>query len=257
MSDVNTGLTEDQRRTKEQFVADLGFWPPELDALLKIDPEYLDRFRALAAYPRNEGILEPKVQAFIRLAMDCATTQLYADGTRRHVGEALDHGATVRELVEVMELASVLGFHSILDGTEVLLDVAGPADLDDEQQATAERLSEQWASYWAEEWDDIASLDPDYLAEFIEFSAYPWQGGVLPPRVKELVYIAVDVSTTHLYKTGLRFHVENALENTDLTPEEIMAVFELACAQGFNTVPETMPIILDEAGKRGLLPEEL
>jgi len=257
MSDTDAGLTDEQRRIKDRFVADLAFWAPELDALLQLDPEYLDRFRALAAYPREAGVLEPKVQAFVRLAMDCATTQLYDPGTRRHVGEAFDHGATVTELVEVMELASVLGFHSILDGTDVLLDVAGPADLDDDQQATAERLREQWANYWAEQWDDIAALDPDYLAEFIEFSAYPWQGGVLPPRVKELVYIAIDVSTTHLYETGLRFHVENALENTDLTAEEIMAVFELACPQGFNTVPETLPIILDEAEKRDALPEGL
>jgi len=251
-----SGLSERQRRVKEQFRSELGFWSEDLDAMLALDAEYLDRFRALQAYPRTEAVLEPKVQSLIGLAMECMTSQLFTPGIRRHAGDALDRGATVDELVETMELASVLGFHSLLDGTQVLLDVAGPPEVDREQRATTERLREKWAAYWAEEWYDIATFDPEYLERFIEFSAHPWQNGVLSARVRELIYIAIDVSTTHLYTSGLRFHVENALENTAVEPDEIMAVFQLACGQGFNTVQETLPILLDEAEKRDALPTE-
>lgn len=257
MIECDEELTDAQHRIKKAFMDDLGFWIPEFDALLHLDAEYLERFRALAMYPREADVLEPKIQAFVRLAMDCATTQLYGAGTRRHVGAALDHGATLRELVEVMELASGLGFHSVLDGTEILVEVAGAPDVTQEQRAKADRLREEWANYWDMEWNDIAAFDTNYLETVIEFNSHPWQDGVLSPRVKELVYIAIDVGTTHLYKTGLRFHVENALENTDVTPEDIFTVFEIGCAQGINTVSETLPIILDEAEKRDALHEGL
>jgi alkylhydroperoxidase/carboxymuconolactone decarboxylase family protein YurZ len=47
---------------------------------------------------------------------------LYEPGLRIHIRNALKHGATKEELMEVFELVSVLGMHSITMGVPVLIE---------------------------------------------------------------------------------------------------------------------------------------
>ena len=62
--------------------------------------------------------------------------------------------------------------------------------------------------YWSGFWEDLLALDPDFLEIYQKFSSLPWQRGHLEPKVKEFVYIAIDVATTHLYEPGLDPHSE-------------------------------------------------
>lgn len=64
--------------------------------------------------------------------------------------------------------------------------------------------------YWNELWDDTLRLGPDFFEAYLDFSSVPWRNGVLEPKVKELIYVAIDVSTTHLYDAGTRIHMPNA-----------------------------------------------
>ena len=45
------------------------------------------------------------------------------------------------------------------------------------------------------------------------------------PKVKELVYCAFDVASTHLWLPGLKLHIRNAL-GYGATPTEVMEVIE-------------------------------
>src|SRR5205809_6310886 len=85
--------------------------------------------------------------------------------------------------------------------------------------------------YWNPFWEGLLALDTDFFNAYLEFSGVPWRKGTLSPKEKELIYIAIDAATTHLYEPGLRQHIQNALRH-DGTSEEIMEVYELVSVPG-------------------------
>ena len=103
--------------------------------------------------------------------------------------------------------------------------------------------------YWSEKiWGSVLRLDEDFFEAYLNFSAVPWKKGVLSPKIKELIYIAIDASTTHLYEPGLRQHISNALKY-GATKEEIMEVFELVSVLGIHTCTMGVPILMEELKK--------
>lgn len=117
-------------------------------------------------------------------------------------------------------------------------------DLTARQQALKERFVEG-RGYWAPFWDGLLALDPDFFEAYIEFSTVPWKNGTLEPKVKELIYIAIDAATTHLYEPGLRIHLRNAFKH-GATKEEVMEVYELVSVLGLHTLTMGVPALLDE-----------
>ncbi len=99
--------------------------------------------------------------------------------------------------------------------------------------------------YWNALWDGLLSLDPDFFESYLGFSSVPWQRGPLEPKVKELIYTAIDASTTHLYEPGLRQHIRNAI-GYGATKEEIMEVFELTSVLGIHTCTLGVPVLMEE-----------
>ena len=102
--------------------------------------------------------------------------------------------------------------------------------------------------YWADLWDNVLLLSPDYFEAYAEFSSVPWKHGTLEPKVRELIYIAIDAATTHLYDPGTKIHMENALKQ-GATPAEIMEVLELTSVLGVHTISVGLPALLDELQK--------
>lgn len=99
--------------------------------------------------------------------------------------------------------------------------------------------------YWNTFWEGLLSLDPEFFEAYLNFSAVPWRKGVLEPKVKELIYTAIDASTTHLYEPGLRQHIRNAL-GYGATKEEIMEVLELTSVLGIHTCTLGVPVLMEE-----------
>ncbi len=119
-----------------------------------------------------------------------------------------------------------------------------------ERQQQLKAQFERERGYWSPLWDGMLRLDADYFEAYLNFSAVPWRKGPLEPKFKELIYIAIDSSTTHLYAPGLRIHIQNALKY-GATKEEIMEVFELTSVLGIHTCTEGVPVLLDELAKAG------
>lgn len=118
-------------------------------------------------------------------------------------------------------------------------------DLTPRQKEIKEKFTEL-RGYWREEsWGDLLRLDPDFFEAYMNYSSKPWIKGVLPPKIKELIYIAIDASCTHLHAVGLRVHIKNALKY-GATREEIMEVFELASVLGIHTLTLGVPILVEE-----------
>ena len=112
-----------------------------------------------------------------------------------------------------------------------------------------ERFIEE-RGYWNGVWDELLEADPGFFAAYLDFSAHPSRRGVLDPKVRELIYIAIDAATTHLYLPGLRVHVRNALGH-GATADEIMEVLQLTSVLGIHTITEGVPVLLDEVSKAG------
>jgi len=48
----------------------------------------------------------------IEIVINAATTHLYAHGVRRHIGNALEAGATMKAILETIQLSTVMDIHS-------------------------------------------------------------------------------------------------------------------------------------------------
>lgn len=113
--------------------------------------------------------------------------------------------------------------------------------------------------YWAGFWDNLLALDPDYFETYLGYSAIPWRHGVLDPKLKEFVYIAIDISTTHLYELGTRIHYQNAIRY-GATHQEIMEVIKVVSGLGVHTLTvgaDELVAALDRAGRFAEVPAGL
>jgi alkylhydroperoxidase/carboxymuconolactone decarboxylase family protein YurZ len=252
---MSTTIDPRRRELRDAFIEARGYWSPVWDGVLQLDPDFFASYLELSSVPWRSGPLEPKVKEFVYIAVDGAATHLYAPGLRQHIKQALVHGASAEEIMEVIELTSTLGIHAANIGVPILveeLEAAGHAvdrSLSDRQREIKAEF-EAKRGYWNAFWDDMLALDPEFFAAYTQFSSVPWVSGTLEPKVKELIYTAFDVSATHLYVSGLRQHIRNALAY-GATREEVMEVIELASVIGIHAANVGVPILLEELADAG------
>ncbi|NJO32855.1 MAG: carboxymuconolactone decarboxylase family protein [Rhodospirillales bacterium] len=247
-------LTPRQAALKEEFVKARGYWSPVWDDVLALDADFFEAYMQLSSVPWKSGPLSPKVKELIYVAIDASTTHLCNAGTRIHMQNALKHGATKQELMEVLQLTSTLGIHSCSVGVPILQEELREAGREHEMagkglDARQQKLKDAFIEargYWTPLWEKILSLSPDYFEAYLKFSWVPWQTGTLEPKVKELIYVAIDAATTKLHVPGIRVHVRNALKH-GATAEEIMEVFQIVSVLGIHTMTESVPILMQEA----------
>jgi len=246
-------LNDYQMKLKAEFIENRGYWFPFWQQVLEMNPEFFEAYCNFSSVPWKTGPLEPKVKEMIYIAMDIATTHLYLPGTRIHMANALKHGATKEELMEVLQIVSVLGIHSMTEGLPILIDElknAGKGDeldaieLDERALAHKQEFIDN-RGYWMPIWESLLKLSPDFFKAYLDLSSVPWRTGVLEPKVKELIYVAIDIATTHLFLSGTRIHMRNALKH-GATQEEIMEVIALVSICGMHSATEGVPILAEE-----------
>lgn len=113
-------LTQAEEALKTKFVAARGDWDERWDAILRLSPDYFEAALGFLHAPWTSGSLSPKVREIVYLAIPAATTHLHEPAIRLHVRNALRHGASARELMEVFELISVLGVHTITSSLPIM-----------------------------------------------------------------------------------------------------------------------------------------
>jgi alkylhydroperoxidase/carboxymuconolactone decarboxylase family protein YurZ len=244
---------DDRRRAmRDEFIDARGYWNEFWDGLLELNPDFFEAYLRFSGVPWRTGTLSPKFRELVYVAIDASTTHLYEPGLRQHIRNALGHGATREEIMEVYELTSVIGIHTCTLGIPVLIDELDgeTPELTPDQEARKAEFIER-RGYWNPFWEGLLALDSDFFTAYLELSGVPWRSGTLSPKEKELIYIAVDASTTHLYEPGLRQHVRNALGH-GATREEIMEVFELTSVLGIHTCALGVPVLLEELNKPAL-----
>ena len=250
-------LTARQEEIKQQFIEQRGTWSSLWESVLELDAEFLLTYLDFSMVPWRQGHLPPKVKEFMYIALDANATHMYLPGVRQHIKAALQLGATGAEIMEVLELAATLGIHAMNIGVPILVEVLEekglrpqPGPLSERQEQIKKEFAEV-RGYWNPFWDDILELDPELLATYTEFSAVPWRSGPLEAKVKEFVYIAFDTAATHLYTSGLKAHIANAIEY-GATVGEILEVMEIASVLGIHAVTASAPILVEELRAAGL-----
>ncbi len=98
----------------------IGQWNPAWDDFYALDPAWTEEFIATGIPVYTSGVLPPKEVELLCIAFDASFTHLYAPGTRRHVRAALAAGATVEEILEVLEICVVRGVQSCNLGVPIL-----------------------------------------------------------------------------------------------------------------------------------------
>ncbi|SFP30279.1 MULTISPECIES: carboxymuconolactone decarboxylase family protein [Actinomadura] len=115
-------LTARQEELKAEFTRTRGYWHSFWDEMLELDPEMFEAYTEFSSVPWRTGPLEPKVKELIYIAFDTAATHLYVKGLKLHIENALGHGATAQEILEVMEIASVIGIHAATSAAPIVVE---------------------------------------------------------------------------------------------------------------------------------------
>lgn len=102
---------------------------------------------------------------------------------------------------------------------------------------------------WNPLWDQLRELDPQFMEAYLAFRSVPHKNGPLPPKYKELILIAINAATTHLYAPGVRRHMQNALKQ-GATREEILEVIQLTTVMGIHSCNMAIPILMEESAKQ-------
>lgn len=107
--DPDAPLTDRQREIKDRFTEGRGYWNAFWDGMLALDPEFFAAYTEMSSHSWEHGVLAPKVKELIYCAFDASATHMFTPGLRQHIANALRHGASAEELMEVFELASGIG----------------------------------------------------------------------------------------------------------------------------------------------------
>lgn len=186
---------------KNKFIVENGehAWNDGWESILELSPELFKTSLDLRGVPKRAGHrhLSRKTQSLVALAVDSAATHLYTPGIQEHIQTALKEGATIAEIIEVIELTSTLGIHACNIGVPILAEVLReenhPAGLATPFNARQEQLKAEFTKnrgYWHTFWEDFLRLDPDFFEAYLNFSSVPWtkktehgEKGALEPKV--------------------------------------------------------------------------
>lgn len=184
--------------------------------------------------------LSPRLKELVLVALHASVSALDSEAIRRHVERALAAGASPDDVVDV--LISIVGVanHALYSTVPILigeLDAAGREDAEPPPlSAEAEAAKSDFIKtrgFWNEQRDILARFMPAYFSALCEVSVEPWKNGTLSAKERELIYIAIDCSPTHMYGPGLALHIRHALQH-GATRDEILEVFQLAASMGLE-----------------------
>jgi alkylhydroperoxidase/carboxymuconolactone decarboxylase family protein YurZ len=240
-SSTSTGATSATER-----VAEAGRWAKALDLLREWDPQWTEKYSAMAINPWTNGALSAKEIQLIALGINASITDLDGTALRRHVRAALNAGATRGEILEVLKMAAILALHSMSLGATVLIEeakAAGKPVSSKSKQPTPACDQMRAIGQWNQAWDAFYELDPLWTDQFISAGTGFYTSGVLTPKFVEL--IGFDAAITHMYAPGTRRHIKAALA-LGASIEEIMTVLKLCVSQGANALDSGVPILAEE-----------
>ena len=103
---------------------------------------------------------------------------------------------------------------------------------------------------WNPLWEQVRTLDPAFLEAYLAFRSASIEGDALPRKFKELILVAINAATTHLYEPGVRRHMRNAMD-AGASTQEILETVQMVSIMGIHSCNLAIPILLEEADRTG------
>ena len=275
---MEKNYTESQRLAKEQFCRERGKWKwnDTWETILCLNERVLGAYSDLSSVSHKKGYLDAKTKELIYLAMDASISHMYLPGLKRHMIHAIqDLGILPEEILETLLITSTCSAATYTVGFPILMrclesstgDTQDPAHdtgviadngqtedtawakdngghtngMTQEQAKLRERF-EQLTDYWSKTAEEILFRDEDIFRAYVAYLDAALAEGILNPKLREFVYIAVHLSPVTLNTIEIERHILLALKY-GATREELLEIFEVVCCLGIHTVLEGVPII--------------
>lgn len=121
-------------------------------------------------------------------------------------------------------------------------------DLDAERARIKAYFIEQ-RGYWRPWTETMLAISPGFVEQYAHYAGYPARTGPLSERMVELIYVALDASSAHLYEPGLHTHLQRALQ-VGCSQADIVDVLHLVAVQGMAQAGQAAEILAE------LLPDD-
>jgi alkylhydroperoxidase/carboxymuconolactone decarboxylase family protein YurZ len=244
-------MSIDRQKLKDDIVARRGYWHAFHEGLLELNPQFLNAYLSFQDGPALSGHLEPKVREFIYIAVDGAVSHLYEHGLKRHIEDALRHGATKEEVLQVILLATATEAQLPNEiGHTILLEELGettPALTADHQRRKDAYVKATGS--WPDAAEAIMQISPQFAEGFLGYGEASWNGP-LPEKVRAFISLAICASPSLLYAPGMRRAIRLALDH-GASKGEISEVLQLASAISIHSCTYGVPALVEKAGEGG------
>jgi len=122
-----------------------------------------------------------------------------------------------------------------------------PETPSDKERARIKEFFIAERGYWRPWTETMLDACPGFVEQYARYAGHPARTGPLTPRMVELIYVALDSSSSHLFESGLQTHMKRALE-VGATQADIVDVLHLVAVQGLAGVSQAAAILAELAG---------
>ena len=122
-----------------------------------------------------------------------------------------------------------------------------PEDLTDAARAQIKDYFIAQRGYWRPWTETMLRVSPGFVQQYARYAGHPARTGPLSERMVELIYVALDASSSHLFESGLHTHMKRALE-VGATEADIFDVLHLVAVQGVASVGQAADILAELIG---------
>ena len=225
MSNPDAASNAERARIKAYFIAKRGYWRPWTETMLDTCPGFVEQYARYAGYPARTGPLSERMVELIYVGLDASSSHLFESGLQTHMMRAFEVGATPADVVDVLHLVAVQGMASVGQATEILVELAGLADMpaiSETLQARIDRLGNAHAVQLAA----LARVDPGYAEVLLDFIEQGRPGTGLTDAERSLVQLALHACFTAFNPGAVRQLVATALAQ-GLAPTEMLQAIQL------------------------------
>jgi alkylhydroperoxidase/carboxymuconolactone decarboxylase family protein YurZ len=243
-------LTPAEQKLKDAYIKARGYWRPWTEGLLRLDPAFLETYGNYAGYPVANGPLSPRMVELIYVALDGSATHLFRSGLALHIRLALEQGASPREIIDVLRLATAQGLDGCNVGVKILDEELTAAGLKPAMPALTAGQQALRDAYVAEfgDWPDFCEQwlrhDAGYFAAMLDLLAGQRAAGGLDKPSRCLILIALNACFTALDPHGLRVQIRRALR-LGIDTREILQAIQLTAHLGVHACAIGVPVLMD------------
>ena len=104
---------------------------------------------------------------------------------------------------------------------------------------------------WLPAFDELALEAPAFVEAVLDLARSSAARSALAPKDRQLIQVALAVSSTHLDRDGAAFHIREAVR-LGATREELVHVCQFSTLLGIHTMPIALSVLVEEAERAGL-----